>query len=87
MDNQFNPATPEQQLRSLTAMLRTPVEIIRGFAEIIKLANQVNSIEPQGILREINTISEAADRIKIYWIRQFVQMGFMYQQIICHRLI
>lgn len=63
-NNLFESATPEQKLHSLTAELRIPVEIIRGFVEIIRLQNQANSIEPQGILGEINTISEAAHKIK-----------------------
>jgi len=64
MDNQFESATPKQKLHALTAELRIPVQVIRSLAEIIRLGNQANSIEPQGILSVINTISEAADKME-----------------------
>lgn len=64
MDNQLNSTTPEQQLRSLVAMLRTPVETIRGFAEIIKLHCHANNSESQMILNAINPISDAANQMK-----------------------
>ena len=64
MDNQFHSATPEQKLHALTAELRIPVQVIGSLAEIIRLRNQVNSIEPKEILSVINTISEAADKME-----------------------
>jgi signal transduction histidine kinase len=64
MDNQFDSATPEQKLHTLIAELRTPVQIIRSLAEIIRLRNQANSIGPQEILSVINTISEATDKME-----------------------
>jgi hypothetical protein len=64
MDNQFESATPKQKLHALTAQLRIPVQVIRNLAEIMRLGNQANSIEPQGLLSAINTISEAADKIE-----------------------
>ena len=64
MNNLFDSATPEQRLHALTAELRIPVQVIRSLAEIIRLRNQANSIEPQGILSVINTISEAADKME-----------------------
>jgi hypothetical protein len=64
MSDYFESATPEQKLKILTNELRTPVEIIRGTAEIIRTKNESLNIEPLGILSEINTITEAADKIK-----------------------
>ena len=64
MDNQFESATPKQKLHALTAELRIPVQVIRSLAEIIRLGNQANSIEPQGVLSGINAISEAADKME-----------------------
>jgi hypothetical protein len=64
MDNQFNSATPEQKLNILIAELRTPVEIIRGLAQATRTINSSNRIEPDGMLMELNAISETADRIK-----------------------
>jgi hypothetical protein len=64
MDNQFESATPKQKLHALTAQLRIPVQVIRNLAEIMRLGNQANSIEPQGLLSAINTISEAAGKIE-----------------------
>ena len=64
MDNQFDSATPEQKLHALTAELRIPVQLIRSLAEIIRLRNQANSIEPKEILSVINTISESADKLE-----------------------
>lgn len=64
MNNQFDSITPEQNLHILTTMLRTPIEVIRGFAQILSARIQTNSIEHQAILSEINAISEAAERMK-----------------------
>jgi signal transduction histidine kinase len=58
----FDSKSPEQKLHTLTAELRTPVEIIRGCAETIRLTNLSQKIKPEGML--INAISEAADKIK-----------------------
>ena len=64
MTDPLDSATPEQKLRILTAELRMPVEIIRGFAEIIRTKNESQNIEPSGILQEINSITDAANKIK-----------------------
>jgi signal transduction histidine kinase len=61
-ENFFDSASPEQKLHWLTAELRTPVEIIRGFAETIRVTNLSQKIEPEGIL--ISAISEAVDKIR-----------------------
>ena len=61
-ENYFGDVSPEQKLHSLIAELRTPVEIIRGCAETIRITNLSQKIEPEGML--INAISEAADKIK-----------------------
>ncbi len=61
-ENFFDSASPEQKLHWLTAELRTPVEIIRGFAETIRDTNLSQKIEPEGIL--ISAISEAADKVR-----------------------
>lgn len=36
MNNQFDSATPKQKLSILTNEFRTPIEIIRGYASVIK---------------------------------------------------
>jgi signal transduction histidine kinase len=61
-ENYFGDLSPEQKLHSMIAELRTPVEIIRGCAETIRITNLSQKIEPEGIL--INAISEAADKIR-----------------------
>src|SRR5215211_174738 len=61
-ENFLDAASPEQKLHTLTAELRTPVEIIRGCAETIRITNLSQKIEHDGML--INAISEAADKIK-----------------------
>ena len=58
--------TSEAKLNNLTNELRTPVEIIRGLAVLIKKGMDSNSLEPTELLREINTIAEAADQIKAF---------------------
>lgn len=64
MDSQFDSITPEQKLHALTAELRTPLEIIRGLTEMIRINIGSNRIEPEGTLRAINSILEAANRIE-----------------------
>jgi hypothetical protein len=54
MEDPFASATPEQKLSILTNELRTPVEIIRGFAFIIKRDIESNKVEPTEILNDIN---------------------------------
>ena len=56
MDSQFDSITPEQKLHALTAELRTPLEIIRGLTEMIRINIGSNRIEPEGTLRAINSI-------------------------------
>jgi nitrogen-specific signal transduction histidine kinase len=56
--------TSAAKLNNLTNELRTPVEIIRGLAVLIKKGIDSNSLEPAELLREINTIAETADQIK-----------------------
>jgi hypothetical protein len=57
-------ASPEQKLHWLTAELRTPAEVIRGLAGIIRLNVSANRIEPEEILQIVDLISEAANKIK-----------------------
>jgi signal transduction histidine kinase len=64
MNKSLKSASPEQKLSILTNELRTPVEIIRGYAAVIRKEIESNSIEPAELLNEINTIAEAADNIK-----------------------
>jgi hypothetical protein len=49
-DDSLDAASPEQKLHWLTAELRTPVEVIRGFAEVIRLNIVSNRIEPEEIV-------------------------------------
>ena len=56
MNNPFDSATPEQKLWNLTNELRTPVEIIRGYASV--------KFDSETILKEIDRIAESADKIK-----------------------
>ena len=58
--------TSAAKLNNLTNELRTPVEIIRGLAVLIKKGIDSNSLEPVELLREINTIAETADQIKAF---------------------
>lgn len=64
MDNPLDSATTEQKLSILTNELRTPIEIIHGFAQVIKTNSSSQTIEQSGILQEIDHITAAADRIK-----------------------
>jgi len=64
MNNPFESASPEQKLSILSNELRTPVEIIRGIVAVIRKGIESNSVEPAEILKEINTIAEASDKIK-----------------------
>ena len=62
--NQFSSASPEKRLSILTNEVRTPVEIIRGLVAVIKKDIESNNVKPTEFLNEINTIAEAADKIK-----------------------
>jgi signal transduction histidine kinase len=64
MTNSPDSAAPEQKLSILTAELLTPIEIIRGFAYIIKKDIETNNIDPDKLLEHINKIIEKADWIK-----------------------
>jgi signal transduction histidine kinase len=64
MNNSPESATPEQKLSILTNELRTPVEIIRGFASVIRMEIESDRINPAELLNEIITIAEAANKIK-----------------------
>ena len=64
MSDYFESATPEQKLSILTNELRTPIEIIRGYAFIIKKHVESNKVNPMEVLNDINQIAEAADKIK-----------------------
>ena len=64
MNNLFNSATPEQKLNILTAELKTPIDIIRGYAAIIKKDIESNRVNPEEILKNITAIAETADKIK-----------------------
>jgi len=64
MDNPFESATPEQKLSILTNELRIPIEIIHDFAEVIRINIKSNRLEPTEILNKVDTITEAADKIK-----------------------
>lgn len=57
-------ATPEQKLYTLIAELKTPVEIIRGFAYIIKKDIETNNIDTAKMLEAINKIAEKTNYIK-----------------------
>src|SRR5215207_2052454 len=63
-ENFFDSASPEQKLHSLTAELRTPVEIIRGSAETIRRIDPSLNIDPVVLSSGIDAISEAADKIR-----------------------
>ena len=63
-DHGLDSASPEQKLHWLTAELRTPTELIRGLAEIIRLNVSSNRIEAEEILQIVDSISEAANKIK-----------------------
>ena len=56
--------SPEQKLNTLINELRTPVEIIRGFASVIRMEIKSGGLKPAKLLNEIDTIAEAADKIK-----------------------
>ena len=64
MNNPFNSPTPEQKLNILANELRTPIEIICGLAFVMKKNIESNNVESANILRDINSIAEAADKIK-----------------------
>ena len=50
MSDAFRSATPEQKLSTLANELRTPVEIIRGFASVIKKDIEADKIDPAQLL-------------------------------------
>jgi signal transduction histidine kinase len=56
--------SPEQQLSTLINELRTPVEIIRGFASVMRKGIASDSFSAAELLNEITTIAEAADKVK-----------------------
>ena len=64
MKNLFNSATPEEKLHVLTNELKVPIDIIRGYAALIKKDIESNRVEPEKLLNMINTIAETADKIK-----------------------
>ena len=64
MKNLFNSTTPEQKLHVLTNELKVPIDIIRGYAALIKKDIESNKVEPEELLIKINTIAETADKIK-----------------------
>ena len=64
MNNQFDSATPEQKLSILTNELRTPIEISRGYASVIKKDIESNKFDSETVLKEIDRIAESADKIK-----------------------
>lgn len=63
-ENFLDSTSPERKLHSLTAELWTPVEVIQGLAEVIRLNISSNRIESEEILQVVTGISEAADKIK-----------------------
>lgn len=64
MEDPFDTTTPEQKLWNLTNELRTPVEIIRGYASVIKKDIESNKFDSETLLKEIDRIAESADKIK-----------------------
>jgi len=64
MSDYFESATPEQKLSILTNEIRTPVEIIRGLAFIIKKGIESNKSDSETLLKDISQIAESADKIK-----------------------
>jgi hypothetical protein len=56
--------SPEQKLNTLINELRTPVEIIRGLAPVIRMEIESDGLKPAKLLNEINRIAAAADKIK-----------------------
>ena len=64
MFDNLESATPEQVLITLIAELKTPIEIIIGFAHIIRNDIESNNINSVKVLEAINTIAEKADWIK-----------------------
>lgn len=75
-DNSLDSASPEPKLHWLTAELRTPVEVIRGLAEIIRLNAESNNLEREGTLQVVTAISEAANTIKNYLDEMVRSKGF-----------
>jgi nitrogen-specific signal transduction histidine kinase len=63
-ENIFASKSPEQKLNTLTAELQTPIEVIRGYAYILKKDIESDQINPEDILKKISTIIEKAERIK-----------------------
>ena len=61
----FKSATPEQKLATLSNELLTPIEVISGFAYLIKNDIESKNIDPDKMLDCINRIIEKADWIKV----------------------
>lgn len=64
MDNPYDSATPEQKLSILAAELLTPIEIIRGFAYIIKKDIETNNINPDTMLELLIKLSKRQSGLK-----------------------
>lgn len=75
-DNPLDSASPEQKLHWLTATLRTPAEMIRGFAGIIKLNVSANRVDAEEILQIVDAIAEAANKIKDLLDEMVLSKGF-----------
>ena len=65
MTNPYASATPEQKLSILSAELLTPIEVIGGFAQLMKKDIETNNINPDEMLERINVIID-----KVEWIKE-----------------
>jgi hypothetical protein len=59
----FASADPEQRLRIVQSEMLTPIEIIRGYAALIKI--KITDLNTQELIECIDKIEEAAERLKM----------------------
>ena len=63
LNDLFASATSEQKIRILQNEMTTPIEVIRGYAALIK--KQVSGMDNQELVEYVKSIEKAAKRLKM----------------------
>jgi hypothetical protein len=63
LNDLFASLTPEQRLMAVMSEMLTPLEIIRGYAALIK--KQANNTDNQELVEYTEEIEKAAERLKM----------------------
>jgi hypothetical protein len=64
MNDQLKNIASEQKFAVLVNELRTPIEIIRGLAAVMKKDIESSKVEAKKLLNELSGIADAAEKIK-----------------------